>query len=873
MKRFLSLILIFIIMIFTVACTGDQTPKAMPTDSVVLTIQNETGMIDFTVKNLYADEDVLFSQLEKLLIATQTEPSGELSEKYKHELISMLRSMEGLGLYYDYINKTFIEHDGSIYGAKADSSPIGGGKKTSDQKSFEKNATFTVNDDNTFFAALKAARSGDIIYIADKSTIDLSDLKATEMSQMRIPEGVTIASSGDKNRGTICFSLYQDGILYMLKNSRISGVAIKGIDSGDHEVESNYNKTSALYIQGDNVTIDGCEISGFCEAGIYIEDGYKNTTIHHNFFHHIRGHKDGYGIYIKDGTANISHNLFSNVVYCVGVNYIETNEVIIENNVEAGNITGAFVQVKSSKKDSTVVAGLKAGPKKIVFKNNTVLGDKIPFEFLSVPDYFEVTNNLFSMRETYHSPSAMYGLEDPSLLYAAFTITNNVYNMNDPFIESMSDSSFTPVKVNKIEVEKNSAEKFVFEGKYIPSITSDAFYGNMTDVYANLSQALNSRNTSILASFLIKARTALADTANYYTYIDALCKNIDGVKYGAYVEEGDDPIGGGYGYKEIFTTGDYIVKTSGQLQTALTNAKAGEVIFIPGDVVINLNAAQKSGKVLTVPKGVTIASDRGLIREDGTISTGATICATNTSNLTCFSLKEGSRFTGINLKGPDTNIHYNHWYRAFKGDNPPGHEYFYLLDRGAGIEVTGDNVSVDNCEISGFAWAGIIVMSKENVRIHHNYIHHNQLYGLGYGVTHMGAADTILEYNLLNRHSHSLAADGNYTSYIARYNVDMGGTFGNHIFDVHGGSDRGDGTNIAGSAVEMYNNTMLSDKWPYAKRGTPEKYQKFYQNITLVYPSDNAIDRMVGENFEIYNNVFGIDSNTVTPEAPEKKEI
>jgi len=356
---------------------------------------------------------------------------------------------------------------------------------------------------------------------------------------------------------------------------------------------------------------------------------------------------------------------------------------------------------------------------------------------------------------------------------------------------------------------------------------------------------------------------------NYYEYLDLVCKEIDGEKYGAYADE-RGPIGGGYQYTEIFTTGDYIVKSASQLKNVLTQVKSGQVIFIPGDCIINLDTFIKTGYTIIVPKGVTIASDRGLLREDGTISTGALFTATMLTNNTYISLLEGSRFTGITLKGADPNRHESHHTRSFYVENAPGHNYYYKLTRTCGLQIDGKDVEIDNCEISGFAWAGIHVnLGMKDAYIHHNYIHHNQLKGLGYGVMNDNNATSIIEYNLLNRHSHSIAGTGyDQCSYIARFNIEMGGTYW-HTFDMHGGSDRGDGTNIAGSRIEIYNNTFLSENDPYYLRGVPKEYQKFHNNITLWTADKYNLGKMIGDKVEIYDNIFGIDSNTVTEGTPE----
>ena len=67
-------------------------------------------------------------------------------------------------------------------------------------------------------------------------------------------------------------------------------------------------------------------------------------------------------------------------------------------------------------------------------------------------------------------------------------------------------------------------------------------------------------------------------------------------------------LGGGYGYDEIFTDGDYVVETVEEFTDALSKAKEGEVIFVKGNATIDLTVISNT---LKVNSGVTIASDRG----------------------------------------------------------------------------------------------------------------------------------------------------------------------------------------------------------------------------------------------------------------------
>ena len=80
-----------------------------------------------------------------------------------------------------------------------------------------------------------------------------------------------------------------------------------------------------------------------------------------------------------------------------------------------------------------------------------------------------------------------------------------------------------------------------------------------------------------------------------------------------------------------------------------------------------------------------------------------------------------------------------------------------------------------------------------------------------------------------------------------------------HCFDIHGGADRGDGTDIAGTYCEMYNNTFLTDEYPYWLRGVPEDYQIFYHNVCIKNYDFYSKTYLINKRATLYDNIFGGD--------------
>ena len=96
-----------------------------------------------------------------------------------------------------------------------------------------------------------------------------------------------------------------------------------------------------------------------------------------------------------------------------------------------------------------------------------------------------------------------------------------------------------------------------------------------------------------------------------------------------------------------------------------------------------------------------------------------------------------------------------------------------------------------------------------------------------------------IEYNLFNWNRHSIAGTGRPgNSYVARHNVELGVSL-SHCFDMHGGRDRGDGTDTAGTLIEIYNNTFRASQTPVVIRGVPEKRCEVHHNWFLKHDHVN----------------------------------
>lgn len=293
-------------------------------------------------------------------------------------------------------------------------------------------------------------------------------------------------------------------------------------------------------------------------------------------------------------------------------------------------------------------------------------------------------------------------------------------------------------------------------------------------------------------------------------------KKVGNVTYGAKADA-VGPIGGGKGYTKIITSGDYTVDSLESLIDALAKAKAGQVVFIPGNLIIDMTTFIYIDKImLKIPKGVTLASDRGNNGSEGAQITSDSLDTPGMIQIDGPDI----RISGIRLQGPNSKRYLDHHKRAF-GPGGPGHTYYYKFPTSRGILTKFGDLEIDNCEISAFAGAGVSLQKGTGNHIHHNLIHKCQYNGLGYGVSH-DEASSLIEFNLLNENRHSLAGTGRPgCGYIARHNVELGISL-SHNFDMHGGRDRKDNTTIAGTTMEMYNNTFLGPQRAVVIRGVPQ---------------------------------------------------
>ncbi len=315
---------------------------------------------------------------------------------------------------------------------------------------------------------------------------------------------------------------------------------------------------------------------------------------------------------------------------------------------------------------------------------------------------------------------------------------------------------------------------------------------------------------------------------------------VDGVVCGAQPND-IGPIGGGSGYRNQIASADKQIRTLDELIDGLGKANAGDTLYLDGEAEIDCTERVYIEQlVLEVAEGITLASNRG----EGE-SQGALIYSDCLKTRPLFrTMGPNVRFSGLRIAGPNPKRCLEHHRRSF-GIDPQwkgglGRDYYYKFPISDGIEACHSNLTVDNCELGGWSHTAICLKEGKGHHIHHNFIHHNQYNGLGYGVSH-DRAFSLIERNCFDSNRHSIAGTGNSGSgYEACHNIELGDSL-SHCFDMHGGRDRKDGTEIAGTWMKVHHNSFGSSETALVVRGKPDEGTTIENNWFYHHSEEQAI--------------------------------
>jgi len=348
---------------------------------------------------------------------------------------------------------------------------------------------------------------------------------------------------------------------------------------------------------------------------------------------------------------------------------------------------------------------------------------------------------------------------------------------------------------------------------------------------------------TISVSSLVKGSSLITLSASKNTPTDTIgigdSKKVDGNYIGGMHISTNNAIGYNI-YNNVITKYTIKVASKDELLSVLKNAGKGSIIYIDDNAVIDLT----NSKDIHIPDDVTLASGRG--KQKGR---GALIFTTLNGTLPLLDPGNHVRITGLRIQGPDTSI----------GKNA------YAVPVSRGISSSGGSyITIDNCELYGWSHAAIFLFNGANhIYIHHNYFHNNQRTGLGYGVC-LDKASALVKANVFNYGRHAVAGTGaTGTSYEASYNLVLPNFIG-HAFDMHGGIDRKDNTNIAGDSIKINHNTIFLRDYPGVWiRGIPTHTAYIQNNDFINLDSNKAIKQtdkieaqFLNKNILMRNNRF-----------------
>jgi hypothetical protein len=264
-------------------------------------------------------------------------------------------------------------------------------------------------------------------------------------------------------------------------------------------------------------------------------------------------------------------------------------------------------------------------------------------------------------------------------------------------------------------------------------------------------------------------------------------------------------------------TSSLTASTIAEFRSRIAAAKSGDIIYLIPKSTINFNGTS----TVTIPPGVTIASDRTAILKKST-STGGWKDAMLTAG------GKDVRITGCILEG-----------EMLPQDSTSVSESMYLK----GITDYGHpGFEIDNCEIRGWSYAGVFVDHCVDPHIHHCYIHHNQVRGEGYGVN-VNGGNALVEANLFDNNRHSMTGGGLVgETYEFRYNVHLGhgNCIGGCHVDVHENEKYNvDGIACAGTKYLIHHNTFRNAGCPKCQsvlhiRDNPQVGVYFENNLIEV---------------------------------------
>ena len=199
-------------------------------------------------------------------------------------------------------------------------------------------------------SALGAARSGDVIYLADGAVVSLASTdqmyNAAAGVGFYVPEGVTLAAGRGRpgvtpGRIEIASGFRDNDWCYLIQCGRrgcVRGLDLYGRQDG---TATGYSWTGIR--AGALSEIDNNEVHGFGYAGVTALPDITDVWVHHNYIHHCRGAGHGYGVEVAAVSGVLSHDDDFHVASAlVEGNIIDYTRHVVANQSGLGSYTARY---------------------------------------------------------------------------------------------------------------------------------------------------------------------------------------------------------------------------------------------------------------------------------------------------------------------------------------------------------------------------------------------------------------------------------------------------------------------------------------------------------------------------------------------------
>jgi hypothetical protein len=285
------------------------------------------------------------------------------------------------------------------------------------------------------------------------------------------------------------------------------------------------------------------------------------------------------------------------------------------------------------------------------------------------------------------------------------------------------------------------------------------------------------------------------------------------------------------------------------LQVALAKASTNDSIRLNKGLKVKLD-----GLTLNVNQGVFVFGEVGITDKHCPILFKTT--ADGKPMIQC--LGSSISFQNLILSGPDSVVNEEFYKKVAKSNKSE----YYKIKPSKGIYSTFGNIIITRCELRFFSHAAIAFYNFTPNQATPNmvkdcFIHHNYRPGLGYGIANDNSACVVLG-NLFDSNRHAIQGTGKpLTSYFAMNNLIAPQQYG-HAFDMHGGFDRKDNTNIAGNSIFIFGNITLNKSFPFVKvRGIPQAACLIYGNYLMKLRKNMEIMQLHAKGRMVwFNNLF-----------------